>query len=68
MFNSRKRSYRVILKTGGSFRIQADDLNLEFKDDTGEITNYEFTRPKGEIPCNPVPACEIAVIVEDKKR
>jgi hypothetical protein len=68
MFNSRKHSYRVILKTGGSFRIEANDLDLEFDDATGQIIKYEFTDPKGEIPCNPIPARDIATIVENKKK
>lgn len=67
MFNSRKRTYRVILKTGGSFRIDANDLNLEFDDKTGQITAYEFTDPRGEVPCNPVLPSDIAVICENKE-
>ena len=68
MFNSRKHVYRVILNTGGSFRIEANDLDLEFDDNTGQILSYKFTDPKGEIPCNTIPASAIATIVEFKKK
>ena len=68
MFNNRKYSYRVILKCGGSFTIQANDIDLEFDDATGAITKYEFADPKGEIPCHPIPADQIAAIVELKDK
>jgi hypothetical protein len=59
----RKFKYRVILKSGASFTLKASDLNVSFKTDSMQLTEYEFTDPSGEIPfhCSPL---EISAIVK----
>ena len=49
-FFGRKYSYRVFIRGGGDFKIQADDLDLNWNDDNGQITSFKFTRPKGDVP------------------
>ncbi len=60
-----KYKYRVLIKGGGSFEIKADDLDLTWNDETGDITSYKFANPSGEVPCYLHPS-NIATIVGQK--
>jgi hypothetical protein len=46
----RKFKYRVILKSGASFTLKASDLNVSFKTDSMQLTEYEFTDRRNPIP------------------
>jgi hypothetical protein len=61
----KKYKYRVLLKGGGSFNLEASDLELSWDDATGDITSYNFKNPTGEVPCYLHPS-NIATIVEVK--
>jgi hypothetical protein len=46
----RKFKYIVVLKSGYSFELEADDLEVEMDDDDGTILSYTFKNPFGWKP------------------
>jgi hypothetical protein len=70
----RKYSYRVLLHNCANYRIDADDLIVTYADTPnddnvppGQILDYNFINPTGEVPVNPIPANALQAIFEIKK-
>jgi hypothetical protein len=55
LFGPYRRSYRVVLKSGADFFLKAADVKIKWRNDTGEVTSYEFINPVGEVPFHVVP-------------
>jgi hypothetical protein len=63
----KRHTYRVVLKSGAEFKITATDLAIKFRNDTMELTKYEFTDPRGEVPFHLSPA-EISAIIRTSRK
>jgi len=58
----KRYKYRIILKSGASFKFTATDLNLTWRNDDMQLTKYNATDAKGEVPRHVSPL-EIAVVL-----
>lgn len=57
-----KKRYRIILKSGTSFIIKADELTVKYNTATNDVIGYEFTGLEGSFPLHIVPS-EIAAVI-----
>jgi len=55
LFGPHRRSYRVVLKSGADFFLKASDVRIKWRNETCQLTEYEFINPVGEVPFHVAP-------------
>jgi hypothetical protein len=61
-WSKRKYKYRFITKGGASFTFSCENLDLEWRDEDMQITEWKAQNAKGEVPRHLSPL-EIAAVI-----